>query len=438
MPAPTVCMIHECCSNDNAIGKVALAGVRVALAAGYRVTVVAERIDAEVKKEVEHLPLYVPPRGLVVKWLTARRFIRRALGGRRFDIVHAHQPQVADLADVFQCHYLTRAAYTAGCLEGRPGVRSKLTRAQEQVILLAEDRHYRRWNPATRMLFGSALTRRHFEKHYGLPPREAVLPLPFPEVDFATPAQRTAARRKYIGPIASDPPNGPGDLNTPRGQNNLSGPNDANGPNDTNGPNNPGGPGGPGGLTETASSVEQSNTGGVVVGYLGGINERKGYRRLLDAAAREPGLKLVIAGSHAKGLTDQRLGRRLITIGLTADTPGLYAACDAIAVPSHYEPLGLVAFEAAARGTPVLCTDEVGALPHLLDFGVGARWNPAEPLTPLVRQMTADPVAFEANVRTMADALGAAAYRDRLLAVYDQVLAEKSLTVSAMPAVSRG
>ena len=80
MARPTLCMIHEVIRRDNAIGKVAMAGVQIALEAGYRVTVVAKVLDPTLHGDVEWLPLYVPPRLFFVQWVTARRFIRRALG----------------------------------------------------------------------------------------------------------------------------------------------------------------------------------------------------------------------------------------------------------------------------------------------------------------------------------------------------------------------
>ena len=38
----TLCMIHEAIGNQNAIAKVAMAGVKIALEAGWKVTVVAK------------------------------------------------------------------------------------------------------------------------------------------------------------------------------------------------------------------------------------------------------------------------------------------------------------------------------------------------------------------------------------------------------------
>jgi len=188
-------MIFESIGRHSAIGKVAMADVQIALDAGFDVSVVAKHLDESLQAQVQWLKLAVPPRIFLLKWLTARTAIERALGGRTFDNVHAHQPQAASLSDVFQCHYLTRAAYELNCLESRPGLRPAFIRWQEHAVLRAEDRYYRRWNPATHMLFVSPLVRNQFQKFYGLPPRQNVVINPFPPIAFPSDERRRTARR---------------------------------------------------------------------------------------------------------------------------------------------------------------------------------------------------------------------------------------------------
>src|SRR5277367_2426579 len=142
MSKPKLCIIHEAISQDSAIARIALLDARRALAAGWDVSVVAKILDPSLRDRVNWLKLTVPPRGFILKWLSARHFIRSALGNRSFDVIHAHQPQVADLSDVYQCHFLTRAAYERNCLESRPGLRPKFVRLQQQGVLHAEDRCY--------------------------------------------------------------------------------------------------------------------------------------------------------------------------------------------------------------------------------------------------------------------------------------------------------
>jgi glycosyltransferase involved in cell wall biosynthesis len=368
-------MIHEVVGNNNAIGKVALSDVRIALSAGYDVTVISKIIDESLKPRVTWAPMYVPRRLFYVQWTTARFFITRALGGalsarRRaglppFDIIHAHQPQVAHLADVFQCHFLTRVAWERNCLETRTDWRSRFVRLQQEGVLHAEDRCYRRWNPHTYMLYDSALTREEFHRLYGACPLEDVLVYDFPPLNIASPAERTAAREKFLGP--------------------------------------------------------HRDHAGPVVGYLGGLQERKGYKRLVDALKGTPDLLLLMGGPYCDNYHPPELAGRIQPIGLTGDTAGFYAACDVLIVPSLFEPLGLVAFEAAARGTPVIATPEVGALPHLLEFQAGERWSPGEPLGPLIRHMAEHKADYLPGITRMAETLSARNYGIRLLRVYDRV-----------------
>jgi glycosyltransferase involved in cell wall biosynthesis len=360
-------MLFEAIDDSSAIAKVAMAEVRIALNAGFRVTVVAGRLHESLRRDVEWLRLYCPPRGFALQWLTARHFFKKALGNRRFDIVHAHQPQVADLADVFQCHFLTRVAFERRCLEERTTLRARLVRGQQQVVLYAEDYFFRNWNPATRMLFNSELTRLEFARLYGLPPQEQVLVYPAPRPSIPSDEERREARRRFVG----------------------------------------------------------RDHAGPVVGYLGGIQERKGYRRLIEGLKGQTDVFLLLGGSHTDGFDVPELPDHNRCVGLVSDTDGFYAACDALAVPSMFEPFGLVASEAAARGVPVIATDEVGALPHLLEHDAGVRWDPATPLAPLVRDLANRRQHYQRTTQAMVESFSVERFRDQLLDVYEEVLRQK-------------
>lgn len=374
----TLCMIAEGCGPYDAISKIAADEVRHAVAAGWRVSVVAHRIDPQIAALAEHLPLFNWKRGFTLKWLTARHFIRRAMAGRRFDVVHGHQPQIADLCDVFQCHFLTRAAHERGCLSVGTGWRGRLAGLQGRLVLPAEDAFYRGMSARTRMLFNSELTRVEFEKFYGVPRRAEVSACAAPPFDPVAPEERAAARQRFIG---RDP--------VP-----------------------------------------------VVVGFLGGLDERKGYRRILAAMEREPGLFLLMAGSACHGFTSPTLGDRCVALGMV-DTRPFYAACDALVVCSLFEPLGLVAYEAAARGIPVIATEEVGALPELLQFGIGMRWDAAAPLAPLIQRASAGRDAFASKAQAWCRARCGDTHYRRLLDIYNDVLHEKRSETSRTGAGAR-
>jgi glycosyltransferase involved in cell wall biosynthesis len=359
-------MIHEAIGKKNAIARVSANGVWEALKAGWRVTVVAKFLDEDLRDEVEWLKLTVPPRLFFVQWVTARHFIKQALGGRTFDVVHAHQPQVAALSDIFQCHYLTRVAFERKCLESRPGLRPAFIRAQQRGVLAVEDHYYRHWNPRTKMLFTSEMMRREFGRLYGMPADEAVLVSAPPPLHFVSEQERREARKFYVG----DHP-------------------------------------------------------GPVVGYLGGLHERKGYRRLIQALEGDNAVFLLMGGPYSEGFTAPSLAGRFKSVGRLVDTNPFYAACDVFIVPSLFEPLGLVAFEAASRGIPVIATEEVGALPHLLEYGAGAAWKVDQPLVPLICAMAARREACRRGAEKMRADLCEARYGERLIGYYEQVLREK-------------
>jgi glycosyltransferase involved in cell wall biosynthesis len=89
-----------------------------------------------------------------------------------------------------------------------------------------------------------------------------------------------------------------------------------------------------------------------------------------------PPMRLVIVGGSEEGQADgwerERIGKLVQELGIAAQTtfagrvghdllPFYYTAADVCAIPSHYEPFGLVAIEAMACGTPVVAAD-VGGL----------------------------------------------------------------------------
>jgi glycosyltransferase involved in cell wall biosynthesis len=369
--AHSLCMIFETIGPYNAIGKIAMAEVRAALDAGFQVSCVANLLDESLRNDVEWLKLYRPPRGFALQWLTARRFIRAALGDRRFDVVHAHQPQAASLADVFQCHFLTRVAYERKCLETRRSLRARAVRVQQQVVLYAEDRCYGRWNPSTRMLFCSDLIRNEFARLYRLPPREEVLSNPCLPRCAVSVDERAKARTRLIGRAA--PP-------------------------------------------------------GPVVGYLGGVQERKGYRRLLQSLSADAGITLIFGGQYTLDLPAKELRPWIVPIGLVEDTESFYAACDIVVVPSFFDPCPLVVLEAVARSVPVIATDGVGNLSQLLDYGAGIQWDGEAPLADMVRSVIERRGDYQAGAVRMAAALSLPKYEERLIAIYRDVVERRNGT----------
>ena len=118
--------------------------------------------------------------------------------------------------------------------------------------------------------------------------------------------------------------------------------------------------------------------GDVVVLSVGRLVREKGFATLLRAAAtaEDPRLLLVVTGSgpQAAELTD--LARTLdIRLRLPGHLPPsrlleAYAAADAFALLSDWEPWGVVVNEAAACGLPLVLSEHVGAAADLLVDGV--------------------------------------------------------------------
>lgn len=118
-----------------------------------------------------------------------------------------------------------------------------------------------------------------------------------------------------------------------------------------------------------------------VVLYVGRFDPRKGIETLLQSCATlkaqgRENLKLVLVGGCAEGRLDSREKRRIEylveALDLTEETifagqvdheqlPFYYSAADVCAIPSHYEPFGLVALESMSCGTPVVASN-VGGL----------------------------------------------------------------------------
>jgi glycosyltransferase involved in cell wall biosynthesis len=118
--------------------------------------------------------------------------------------------------------------------------------------------------------------------------------------------------------------------------------------------------------------------------YLGGFDQRKNVRVIIEAFARMPefcaaGYRLVLAGvrlgTDSKFFPNpQRIARE---VGLREDAlqclgwvdeddkPALYAGAAAFLFPSLYEGFGLPPLEAMACGTPVICSN-ASSLPEVV------------------------------------------------------------------------
>ncbi|MBW2665029.1 MAG: glycosyltransferase family 4 protein [Deltaproteobacteria bacterium] len=110
--------------------------------------------------------------------------------------------------------------------------------------------------------------------------------------------------------------------------------------------------------------------------FAGSGFKRKGLDTALRALARSgpSASELWVAGRDAPARW-QRLARRLGVasrvsfLGFRADLAPVYAAADALFLPSRYDAFGNVCLEAAAAGLPVVTSGAVGAAELLRDSG---------------------------------------------------------------------
>jgi glycogen(starch) synthase len=158
--------------------------------------------------------------------------------------------------------------------------------------------------------------------------------------------------------------------------------------------------------------------------FLGRLEYEKGVHDAIAALPRirrsHPGTTLTVAGSgtQQQWLVEQARKHRVLK---AVDFVGhvnhdelvrLLHRCDAAVLPSHYEPFGIVALEAAATGIP-LVTSNVGGLGEaVIDGQTGASYPPR------------DVAALAAAVRTVLDDPDAAqrmalAARERLTSAFD-------------------
>ena len=179
----------------------------------------------------------------------------------------------------------------------------------------------------------------------------------------------------------------------------------------------------------------------VVIGSIGRLNEQKGHRYLIEAAARvlaaAPQARVLVVGdgdlesaleeqARALGIAD-----RVIFAGHRDDVPAVLGAIDVFCISSTYEGTPLTLFEAMAAGKAIVSTAVDGCREVIEDGVTGVLVPPRDPgalaaaLTPLV----ADPGRRDGLGRAARQA--SARYDiqrcvDDMQALYDEVLREKA------------
>jgi glycosyltransferase involved in cell wall biosynthesis len=170
------------------------------------------------------------------------------------------------------------------------------------------------------------------------------------------------------------------------------------------------------------------------------LDEQKGLRYLVEAAARVPEAQFVIAGDgperasleaqvSARGLQD-----RVIFLGFRRDIPELLAVCDLFVLPSLYEGLPVSLLEAQAAGKPVIATAIGGTDEVVVSGETGLLVPPADPagLATAIRTLLADPsigrrLALSGRARIQQEFSAGGMVR-QVTQVYDDLLTRRKLS----------
>ncbi|MEV0156471.1 glycosyltransferase family 4 protein [Micromonospora sp. NPDC050686] len=181
---------------------------------------------------------------------------------------------------------------------------------------------------------------------------------------------------------------------------------------------------------------------GPLVTFAGRLVYEKGVQHLLAGLPRlrdrHPGLRAVIVGDGPYRPELQAEVHRLGLGGTVSmpgflggtDLPAVMAASDCFAVPSIYEPFGMVALEGAAAGAP-LAVSATGGLAEIVEPGVtGMTFRPHDPegLSDAVHALLSDTDrarALARRARAMVDErYGWAAIASRTAATYASAIAQ--------------
>jgi glycogen(starch) synthase len=194
-----------------------------------------------------------------------------------------------------------------------------------------------------------------------------------------------------------------------------------------------------------------------IVLFVGRLVREKGVEVLIEAMPHvlraHPEAKLVVAGGGWQAHLRQRaealgLGPKVAFTGFLPeeDLPLLYGVADVAALPSLYEPFGIVALEAMAAGVPVV-TSDIGGFREVVrhgETGLQTWANNPQSLAWGIIQVLSDR-ALANRLRRAARRLVAESYHwdgiaRQTLAIYQEVLSqsERAAASPAAPATGPG
>jgi UDP-glucose:(heptosyl)LPS alpha-1,3-glucosyltransferase len=171
--------------------------------------------------------------------------------------------------------------------------------------------------------------------------------------------------------------------------------------------------------------------------FVGHDFRRKGLRWAIEAvAATQTHWKLVIAGlgkvrEYIETVELAGLEDRIKFIGPTREIARVYAAADALILPTFYDAWGLVVIEALSHGLPVISTDFLGASDLVRRHNVGTivpTPRDVAAMTAALDALPTDPTRLAAlaqRARNAAEGMPGPRYVAHLIDLYRRVIAEK-------------
>jgi glycosyltransferase involved in cell wall biosynthesis len=177
-----------------------------------------------------------------------------------------------------------------------------------------------------------------------------------------------------------------------------------------------------------------------VVGSIGRLNEQKGHRYLLAAAARVfaavPDARLVLAGDGDQEpalraqARDLGIAPRVVFTGHRTDVPALLESFDVFCISSTYEGTPLTLFEAMAAGRAIVSTAVDGCREVIEDGRTGLLVPPRDDealARALTRALTDAPLraALSEAARRESARYDIRECVERMQALYDEVLGER-------------
>jgi glycosyltransferase involved in cell wall biosynthesis len=177
------------------------------------------------------------------------------------------------------------------------------------------------------------------------------------------------------------------------------------------------------------SAIPERTDHDFVIGYIGRLVLQKGIMLLIEAAARVPGVRLLIVG---RGPVEQELVERTGSLGLDGRfelctgvahhrVPEYLRRMDALVLPSlttrsWKEQFGHVLIEAMACGIPVIGTDS-GAIPEVIEnAGIVVKEGNVDELASALQRLKDDPTLRNA-LRTRGLAKVELEYTNRVVAI---------------------